>query len=518
MNGERHIDGRDAMIEKAVFDKAGATVNFRKAIAVAVAFALPVALGGLLSGLPGLVVIARNWHNATYALLEFHRTAHLAYFLPDHADGVTLQIRLDWLVKGLLDLSAGLMGLCILALAALLMGRSRAAAAPAGVFDRRLLWLCGITLAVIGASLLLAQPLRWQYAAPALPLAAAVMTVLSRMALRGSGARAAPRHHSLVWGGLLPAVGIALVLAGGLDLIKHNQGGRSRSALDHFAHVVRGPYPDRAEVTYGIRPRGQRLWLSQTMGGFVAQMDGILRPEARPGLKVATDMPAFPLEAGLGVYPELASMPFFYEANDDLPRDRLARLNGVSPATIRGWMAETDVRAVLVGEANTWNRAGEMEAYAKARAMACFRLDMRGAFLINRARLYVDPALAARAGDCPADPPPAAADGARVASGGDASPSRGETAAAGGLAPGAYRVAAGAVEVHLRDFVYPRPRGPVPGRALRVSFRDGRATLTGPTEREFEGASGTGTGSWTPSWSPAGWRRCWTTGWSAGSR
>ena len=49
MNGDRHIDGRDAMIEKAVFDKAGATVNFRKAIAVAVAFALPVAIGTVVA-------------------------------------------------------------------------------------------------------------------------------------------------------------------------------------------------------------------------------------------------------------------------------------------------------------------------------------------------------------------------------------------------------------------------------------------------------------------------------------
>ncbi len=45
MNGERQMDGRYMAIEKAVFDKAGATVSFRKAVAMAVAFAVPVAIG-----------------------------------------------------------------------------------------------------------------------------------------------------------------------------------------------------------------------------------------------------------------------------------------------------------------------------------------------------------------------------------------------------------------------------------------------------------------------------------------
>jgi penicillin-binding protein 1B len=82
--------------------------------------------------------------------------------------------------------------------------------------------------------------------------------------------------------------------------------------------------------------------------------------------------------------------------------------------------------------------------------------------------------------------PPAAVDGARVASGrlGETPPADPDETppadpdtpggAVAGLAPGAYRATAGAVEVHLRDFVYPLPRGRVPGRALRVTFRDGR--------------------------------------------
>lgn len=75
------------------------------------------------------------------------------------------------------------------------------------------------------------------------------------------------------------------------------------------------------------------------------------------------------------------------------------------------------------------------------------------------------------------DPLPAAAvDGSRVVvpPPGSSSSAVSGRGAAGGLEPGSYRMTGGDVEVHLRDFDYPRPRGRVPGRSLRISFHDGR--------------------------------------------
>lgn len=50
MQGDRQIDGRYAAIEKAVRDKAGATVDFKRFAAALLAFALPVAIGALMLG------------------------------------------------------------------------------------------------------------------------------------------------------------------------------------------------------------------------------------------------------------------------------------------------------------------------------------------------------------------------------------------------------------------------------------------------------------------------------------
>lgn len=356
--------------------------------------ALPVALGGLAAGLPGLAVLLANGPNALYALVEFHRTAHVATFLADPAAGVTLADRLRWTVVALADLSAAAMGLCILLLAGLAALRPAARAGIAQPFEPRLIGLCLIMIACTAVSFPLAKPLLWQYVAPVLPFATALLAVLSRIALRPEGGVVRG-----VAGVALPAAAGVLVIVGGLGMVQHNLGGRLVSALHHVAVVLRGPYPDR-DVVYGPRPVGERLWLQETMTGFTDQIDTILRPEARAGLVVATDMPAFPLEAGLGIYPELASMPFFYDLNDSLPPEDLARLHGVGPGSIGAWMAEADVRAVLVAEAHSWNKGAEMEAYAIDRNMACFTLDLRGAYLANAGRLYLDPALAARPGDC----------------------------------------------------------------------------------------------------------------------
>lgn len=61
--------------------------------------------------------------------------------------------------------------------------------------------------------------------------------------------------------------------------------------------------------------------------------------------------------------------------------------------------------------------------------------------------------------------------------------SDGGAAPGGGPGPGTYRTDGRTVEVHLRDFDYPEPRGHEPGRPLAISFRAGRiAALSDPAD------------------------------------
>jgi hypothetical protein len=115
-------------------------------------------------------------------------------------------------------------------------------------------------------------------------------------------------------------------------------------------------------------------------------------------LRIATLMPIYPIEAGFGIHPELASVPFFFRTNDDILDDDLERLIGLGPSTVEDWLHENGVRAVLTGY-DPWLEEG-FRSYAATRKMACFRLDLRGAYRTNRGYLYVDPALARQPDEC----------------------------------------------------------------------------------------------------------------------
>jgi hypothetical protein len=109
-------------------------------------------------------------------------------------------------------------------------------------------------------------------------------------------------------------------------------------------------------------------------------------------------MPIYPIEAGFGIHPELASAPFFFRTNDDLPPDDLERLVGIGPSTVEGWLHEKNVQAVLTGYDPDLEEG--FRSYASIRKMACFRLDLRGAYETNRGYLYVDPPLARLPDEC----------------------------------------------------------------------------------------------------------------------
>jgi hypothetical protein len=126
-------------------------------------------------------------------------------------------------------------------------------------------------------------------------------------------------------------------------------------------------------------------------------MEQVLGP-ATEHFRIATLMPIYPIEAGFGIHPELASAPFFFRANDDLSPDQLERLVGIGPSTVEAWLGENNVQALLTGYDQ--NLETGFRAYAATRGMSCFRLDLRGAYETNRGYLYVDPVLARLPDEC----------------------------------------------------------------------------------------------------------------------
>jgi 4-amino-4-deoxy-L-arabinose transferase-like glycosyltransferase len=68
-----------------------------------------------------------------------------------------------------------------------------------------------------------------------------------------------------------------------------------------------------------------------------------------PSAPVATLAPIYALEAGLSIYPELATGPFLYRVGDLLTETQRARHVATSPATVEALLARRPPSAILVG-------------------------------------------------------------------------------------------------------------------------------------------------------------------------
>ncbi len=343
--------------------------------------ALPVALGGLAGGAPGLWIVLSRWDVATYALLEFHRTAHVGPFISNPDIGLTYGDILDWTVMALLDLSA----LCLVAgIAAGLLWWTRRApgAAEMRPRERLALWVCVFLAVPILASFALARPLFPQYAAPLLPVLAMTAAILVGRLV----------HEGVLGGIVAPMLVGAVAAAGGVGLLPHNPGKYNKSVLDHARSLVGPPPSSWQGAPYFMRVTGERRWLPQMLDPLRDQVDAIVAPERRPGLEVATLMPPYMLEAGFDVPVEFAGAPFFFVSNDALSAERLALFNGVAPAGLGDWAAAEQPAAILIGTGYFEDLTIGLEAYARATEMSCFEIGLRGAYRTNSARLYIDPA------------------------------------------------------------------------------------------------------------------------------
>jgi hypothetical protein len=102
---------------------------------------------------------------------------------------------------------------------------------------------------------------------------------------------------------------------------------------------------------------------------------------AGPG-KVATLTPLLAVEAGLPVYPELASGPFLYRVGDLLTPEQRARVRATSPSTVGDLLRSDPPSAVLVGFEGELD--APLEAFARRSGYVKADGDFWGATLYVR--------------------------------------------------------------------------------------------------------------------------------------
>lgn len=176
-----------------------------------------------------------------------------------------------------------------------------------------------LTCLAIAASLFLASPLHPQYAAPLLPfLAALVAGLYGAVTASQPSAASAPRAFAYVGGALIPVAVLASLAFS------------SWGMLPHLRHLSANQYT--AESPGEAWSQGDRTFIDEHALAARTQMRRVLGPPDK-SLKVATLMSSYPVEAGFGIYSELAGAPFFYRVNERLTSEQLRQLRGLSPRT-----------------------------------------------------------------------------------------------------------------------------------------------------------------------------------------
>jgi hypothetical protein len=81
------------------------------------------------------------------------------------------------------------------------------------------------------------------------------------------------------------------------------------------------------------------------------------------------------LDAGLPIYAQLASGPFFFRSANELSGDRTRSLNGLAPKLLDEFLDQNPPAAILVGYEYSWNNAlawgpdESLERYARSREL-----------------------------------------------------------------------------------------------------------------------------------------------------
>jgi hypothetical protein len=358
---------------------------------------LPLVGGGIVGALPLLSYVATDWAAMRFALVDFHRTAHVQWYLQERPDAdFSMTAQFVRLAQELFNIPF-LASLAVFVAFAVPVTVARPGRRDAALPHWGLLFLSILAMAFMLPLLLLARPLHHQYVAPLVPfvgLCIAAAAGILEASVAWESAKLSPR---VVFAG----AGLFLATAGFYyGLVRTDDG-----VVAHLRTMVVAAPAEGGRTTY--RRNFPEVWAAEHAGGIARRLAGVLGP-ADGTLRIATLMTAYPIEAGYGIYPEFAGAPFFYRSNDHLSAEQRREYVGLSPSTVRGWLDTTGPQALLVGydaglEAGFWD-------YARTRGFACFRVNLSGAYNLyadgsREGFLLVSPARTEATPDCAVDMP-----------------------------------------------------------------------------------------------------------------
>ncbi len=295
------------------------------------AVVLPLATGGVVAALPTFAYLVAHGDVMVFNIFDFHTGPHRAYWSePEHAatvTGMTLPSRVLYAYRLWTSGSTLLIFLGALGLMTVAVLHRGLAAALVRFADGRTLLVLALVLAGI-AICFPVLPSFPQYYMPPIPFAIVLVAALyGRLGVGETGA-ATP---------LLATFAMAALVLGGPRL---------------FADLPSIMTPER--------------WTPLRVHAVADDIGEAIREAGRNG-PLATLVPIYALEAGLDVYPELATGPFYYRIGDYLTAADREAFFVTSPVTLETLFDRNPPAAILTGYEGKldqpFERYGEINGY-----------------------------------------------------------------------------------------------------------------------------------------------------------
>ena len=286
---------------------------------------VPLALGGLIGGIPVLAYLASDHESLLAHTLRYFTELHAAYWANSDIPQISSVAKRVVLAEQIWLSNANLLALCAV-IALLIMPKFRKEGA--GDADRPQLWPLLVVLGLIGLGVVVSfvpKPSFPQYFVPPVAFIIVALLVAAGRLNRAERAYARP---------LLLAVAILAVAGSASRLLPE---------LPQLANP--------AKLT-AVRLHRESSDLLQGAG-------------LRPGDKVATLAPVYALEAGMAIYPELAAGPFVYRVAQYIPASDRKYYRTTSESGLHAFLDADPPAAVLTGDEGPLDRNFETWAVAR---------------------------------------------------------------------------------------------------------------------------------------------------------